>query len=136
MVKYLSLLAASALSLAATAANAASPWPANVVGTWNADANQHSLSIKVTSQASSGECRQLAGSITDTGTGATGGLLGFYCPSTGRISFLRTTSGSNAAFQNYSGNVAMKGRARLMAGVFSENATPVFVGEYGFYAVK
>jgi hypothetical protein len=134
MIKYLALIAA--VSIVAGAAQAASPWPAKVVGTWNGGANEDSLTITISSQASTGDCRQIAGSLVDNTEGVSSDILGFYCPATGRMAFRRTGTGETAAFQNYTANLSVKGHTLYMGGVFSENATAANVGEYPFYAFK
>ncbi len=136
MKKFLALAAILA-TVATGAAHAASPWPPNVVGKWSANANQFSLTLNITSQASSGYCRQIAGTIVDnTDGGATDNLLGVYCPDSGRIAFTRAGVGAASAYQNYTANLSQKSKVEYMGGVFSENATPANVGEYGFYAAK
>ncbi len=134
MIKYLA--AAAIVSFAAGAAQAASPWPASVVGTWNGGANEDSVTITIAAQSKVGECRQISGTLVDNTVGGTSDILGFYCPNSGRVAFRRSATGTTAAFQNYTGNASQKGKRVYLGGVFSENATPAFVGEYAFYAYK
>jgi hypothetical protein len=136
MIKYLAFAAVAGVTLASGAAQATSPWPSNVVGSWSANANQNALTIKIASQASSGECRQIAGTISAPSQGTPDNLLGIYCPTSGHIAFTRTIAGAATAFQNYTANLSQKVKTSYMGGVFAENATPANVGEYGFYAIK
>ena len=134
MIKYLALVAA--VSIVAGTAHAASPFPSKVVGTWNGGANEDQVTVSITSQASAGNCRQIAGTLVDNTEGGSSDILGFYCPATGRIAFRRANTGATAAFQNYTANLSVKGSTVYMGGVFSENATAANVGEYPFYAAK
>jgi hypothetical protein len=134
MIKYLALIAA--VSIVAGAAQAASPWPSKVVGKWTGGANEDSVTIKILSQASTTECSQISGTFVDNTAGVSSDILGFYCPSSGRIAFRRTSVGTTSAFQNYTASLSVKGTTTYMGGVFSENATATNVGEYAFYASK
>lgn len=134
MTKYLAL--AAALSIVAGAAHAASPWPSKVTGKWSGGANEDQVTIKITSQASTGNCRQISGTFTDDTVGGTSDILGFYCPVSGRIAFRRSVTGQTAAYQNYTASLSQVGSTVFMGGVFAENATAANVGEYAFYAYK
>jgi hypothetical protein len=134
MIKYLALTAA--LSIVASVAHAASPWPSSAVGKWTGGANEDSVIVTISSQAKTGNCRQISGTFLDNTVNVSSDILGFYCPASGRIAFRRTATGATAAFQNYTASLSMKGRTEYMGGVFSENATAVNVGEYAFYAAK
>jgi hypothetical protein len=134
MIKYLAL--AAAVSIAAGTAQAKPVWSPSVVGTWTGGANEDQVTITISSQASTGDCRQISGTFVDNTTGASSDILGFYCPMSGRIAFRRSNTGATAAFQNYTANLSTKGRTNYMGGVFSENATAANVGEYAFYAYK
>jgi hypothetical protein len=134
MIKYLALAAVA--SIVAGAAHAASPWPSKVTGKWNGGANEDQVTIHITSQASTGNCRQISGTYTDKTVGGTSDILGFYCPASGRIAFRRSSTGTTAAFQNYTASLSQQGTSIYMGGVFSENATAANVGEYAFYAYK
>jgi hypothetical protein len=135
---YASLaVAAMGLSLAAGGAHAGQLWPSSVIGTWHAVADQSSLTITISSQAATGKCRQIAGTIVDnTGGGATSNLLGFYCPTSGRFHFVRNDAANRVTYQDYSGNVSDNGRRLYMGGIFAEVFTPANVGEYSFLASK
>ena len=128
-------VAAMGLSLAA-GAHAGQLWPSSVVGTWHAVANQSPLTINISSQAATGKCRQIAGTIVDNIGGGTSNLLGFYCPTSGRFHFVRNDAASRVTYQDYSGNVSDIGRRLYMGGIFAEVFTPTNVGEYSFQASK
>ena len=128
--------AVMAVGLFAGPAMAGQNWPSSVVGVWGAQGNQSHLTITIESQASTGKCRQITGTILDTGSGDHSTLLGFYCPSSGRFHFTRTESTSGVTFQDYSGNVSESGSSIFMGGVFAEVFTPANVGEYAFLASK
>jgi hypothetical protein len=134
MIKYLALIAA--VSVIAGAAHAASPWPSKVTGKWSGGANEDSVTLRITSQASTGNCRQISGTFTDNTVKNTSDILGFYCPVSGRIAFRRSNTGTTSAFQNYTASLSVTGSSVYMGGVFSENATAANVGEYAFYAYK
>src|SRR5687768_3100689 len=84
--------------------------PASVVGSWNTVANQTVITLQISSQSGSEVCRSIAGTL--------GGLSvqGFYCPSTGRISFLRKNPSNNDTTQVYTGNVSADGQIDRMVG--------------------
>lgn len=136
MRMYVCLPAVATAAMLSGVAQAAT-WPASVQGSWTLIADQHELVLTVASQASTIGCPQISGTILDDATQITDNMVGVYCPKSGRISFLRTTT-SGQTFQNYSGNVSqvVRGHLHYIGGTFSENATPANVGEYGFYASR
>jgi hypothetical protein len=112
----------------------ADPWPASAVGTGNVQANQSSLVMRILSQGVTGNCRAISGTLQDVGSSAFSNILGFYCPFSGRISFVRKDPRTNLTFQTWTGNLSMPGTKVLIGGTFTDPSfTP---GEYGFYAVK
>ena len=117
-------LACGVLGGAATGAQAAPAWPASIVGNWSGISNQSPIVVTVSSQASGGKCDNISGTIQDVNGGFTGSMIGFYCPSSGAVQFLRYPSGSNVPFQVYNGNLSQtkppRGEAILMGGVFSQ----------------
>jgi hypothetical protein len=124
----LAIAALFAAQLSADVASAAPPL--SVLGTWNIQANQTSGQLTVTFQGSAGTCRALGG----TAFGQT--MTGVYCPSTGRIQFLRLNSILRAA-QVFTGNVgdAVGGLPLRMAGTFFvQHPVSGFFGEYNFDA--
>jgi hypothetical protein len=126
-------IAAAALCVAAAPAMAASQWPASVVGTWSATANQSTLSISIASQGSAGECKSIGGTIVDQQSGGSSTLQGFYCPGSGRIQFLR--SNGSTVFQVFTANLAFTGDTLNMGGTFAQDLSP-YLGEYSFFAQK
>jgi hypothetical protein len=132
--KIVTLAAAvMAVGLFCRSAIAGENWPASVVGTWDAIADQSPLTITISSQASSGRCRAISGTIVDLVNG-TSNLVGFYCPTTGRFNFARNDPTSGVTFQDYSGNVSDNGSTLYMGGVFAQVVQ--LVGEYNFSASK
>ena len=128
------LVAGAILALASTAAaSAAQLWPGSVVGVWNAQANQSSLTITISSQSASGKCREIAGTILDNASGVSANLEGFYCPSSGRVHFTRSDPTSGFTYQDYTGNLSDGGRTLYMGGTFAADDVG---GEYAFFAAK
>jgi hypothetical protein len=105
--------------------------PANVLGSWNLQANQTPGRLIVSNQGST------AGPCTAIGGTAFGNpMTGVYCPATGRIQFLRLNLNLRAA-QVFSGNVgdAVAGSPLRMAGTFFvQHPVAGFFGEYNFDA--
>lgn len=128
---------AGAVLLSAPAAHASS-WPAHVVGTWDMQADQNSPVLTITSEGTSGKCRSIAGTMSDAATGANGPIIGFYCPSSGRITFLRNDPTTNETFQVFVGNLSdtpTAGNQRRMGGTFMEETGPTaLLGEYEWFA--
>jgi hypothetical protein len=132
-------LAAAAIGVALSLGSAhASSWPASVVGTWDMFADQNSPVLTITSQGPSGKCRPIAGTMVDPATGANDVIAGFYCPSSGRISFLRTGASNGETYQAYVGNLSDKptrGNLQRMGGTFAEETgSPTSLGEYEWFA--
>ncbi|MGH6848277.1 MAG: hypothetical protein ACREC0_12820 [Methylocella sp.] len=112
----------------------ADPWPASVVGTWSVQANQNSLVMRISSQGVIGNCRAILGTLQNVGSIVTANIEGFYCPFSGRISFVRKDTRTNDTYQTWTGNLSDPGTKLLIGGTFT---SPSFnAGEYGFYAVK
>ena len=67
-------------------------------------------------------------------------MLGYYCPDSGAVEFLRYPTNSNVAFQVYTASLsqkpAPKGEGLLMGGVFGQYA-PAYgpLGQYSFSLV-
>jgi hypothetical protein len=110
--KHVCATALGALSLLwAGAAGAASP--ASVAGVWAATGNQTLGPLTINQAASLAECKPIRGSIFV----ASNTILGFYCPETGRIVFMRHSS-SGVAFQLYQGWVGRDAAVDRMGGAF------------------
>jgi hypothetical protein len=137
MYKSITLAAGIGVALSFGAAHASS-WPASVVGTWNMLANQNSPVLTITSQGNSGKCQPISGTLVDSATDANDDIAGFYCPASGRISFLRIIPSNNETFQVFIGNLSDKpnsGNKRLMGGTFFEETGPsTLLGEYEWIA--
>jgi hypothetical protein len=97
-----------------------------VVGTWGATANQTPLTIVISSQASTGKCPVITGTIFQGVSPTT--LSGVYCPGSGRIVFTRTAP---TLKQVYSANLSDNGQTLYMGGLFEQTD----LGEYSFYAI-
>jgi hypothetical protein len=130
------LFATAAACLALSAGSAMAAWPTSVVGTWNAMANQSPLTLAITSQGTTGGCRAIAGTIADTVGGQSNTIQGFYCPSSGRLQFLRNNSSTNDTFQVYTANVSITGTHLYIGGTFAEDQQVGALGEYNFSASK
>jgi hypothetical protein len=104
MKKSIMLLSAAGLAGVFASGSAFAQAPASVVSsTWSIRANNTSnITLDIKSQATVGNCPSISGTFVD-GAGTTG-VVGFYCPSTGLISFLRTNSNGSSA-QAYTGQV-------------------------------
>jgi hypothetical protein len=125
------VIAATLASLTGiSGAVAAENWPASVVGTWKAVANQTALTVIISSQASTGKCPVIRGTINDS-DGTTQILVGSYCPDSGRIVFSRIPPGQQVT-QVYSANLSDAGPTLYMGGLFEQTGA----GEYSFIASK
>ncbi|WP_392534377.1 hypothetical protein [Nostoc sp. C117] len=102
-------------------------WPTSVVGTWNVTANQTSGQLVITFQDTTGQCRKILGTIFGNS------IVGFYCPSSGRIHFLRKDS-SGFTIQDYSANLSQAGTKNYISGVFDSDLGSF--GEYSFFGSK
>jgi hypothetical protein len=124
-----------AVAMAAVVPSAkAAPWPASVLGTWQVRANQSHLTLKILTQAATGVCPVISGTLQDLASPIVNNVEGFYCPGSGRISFLRKDKITNDTFQNWTGNLSDPGANVVIGGTFT---SPSFnSGEYGFFTVK
>ena len=128
------LCAAAALVSSVGAASAASPWPASVVGAWPMAANQSTLTLTITSQTGATTCMNIKGTLVDSVNGPSN-IVGYYCPDSGKISFLRNSTTTGLTFQAFTGNLSYPGTTTYMAGVFEQEGQPT-PGEYDFFAEK
>lgn len=116
---------------------AASQWPASVVGKWKAVANLSPLLLDITAQGTAGACKAITGVVADTVAGGQKNPIhGFYCPESGRFSFLRENAQNKETFQVYSGNLSIAGDTVRMGGTFAEESLANALGEYNFQAQK
>src|SRR5262249_28291746 len=91
------LVAGSAMAVAMMA-----NWPPSIVGTWQGVANQSNVKLVITNQGATGACKSISGTLSNVPSGGESNVQGFYCPATGRVSFVRKDMKSNATFQSYS----------------------------------
>lgn len=81
-------------------------WPASVAGNWNVIGNNSigTLSINQFAGAAGSQCKPIRGTIYTTSP-----IEGFYCPGSGRLSFSRRVSSTNATVMQYwSGNLSQR----------------------------
>lgn len=111
-------------------------WPSSVVGHWPMAANRSIGVLNITSQASSGQCKAIAGTIF--GGGIIGNnVKGFYCPGSGRIGFVRQSKQGDIPVQFYSGNVSQAGRVIAIGGTVANwDTNGGSLGEYNFFATR
>lgn len=108
--------------------------PANVVGTWSGIANQTAVKILIRTQGSVGVCPAITGAMSNVSpAGGASNIQGFYCPDTGRISFIRKDPKSNDTFQSYLASLSeVGGPLDHMAGTFSELNQVGHMREFNF----
>jgi hypothetical protein len=114
----------------------AAPRPASVVGTWTGVGNLTAVQVVITAQGTTGTCKAITGTMNNLPFGGASNIQGFYCPSTGRIGFVRKDPTTNVTFQTYSGNLSNTATTLRMAGVFAELAQVGQLGEYNFSLTK
>lgn len=129
-------------ALAWNGAASADGWPASVTGNWSIIGNQSAgvLSLAQGAGAVGSSCKPIRGTIYVVDT-----VEGFYCPGSGRISFLRRQANTNAAKQYWSGNLsqAIAGQPLRLGGTFAAfphngvgGTIGGSLGEYEWYGVK
>jgi hypothetical protein len=136
-MKKIVVAAAAVCAMLSAGSAMAANWPATVVGTWSALANQSLLTLTITSMAGTGtgSCRQILGTLADNAAGGQSNTIqGFYCFETGRIQFLRKNTTTNDTFQVYTGSLSIVGTNLYMAGTFAEDNQIPNLGEYNFFA--
>ena len=101
-------------------------WPVSVLGNWSVLGNQSVGTLSITTQAATGDCRPITGTIY----GNT--MVGFYCPFSGRIHFLRNSGATT--IQDYTANVSQAGPVLHMGGTFASDLGSF--GEYNFSGTK
>jgi hypothetical protein len=101
-------------------------WPLSVLGSWSVLANQSSGTLSITSQGT-GNCQKITGTIFGNA------MVGFYCPFSGRIHFLRNNS-SGITIQDYTANLSQNVSPLRMGGTFASDLGAF--GEYNFQASK
>ena len=130
MKRLMSAFVFGSLMLLSTSA-IADGWPGSVIGNWNVVGNQSAGVLSITGQAAVGSCRRIVGTIYGNP------IEGWYCPSSGRISFVRKIAATNDTTQAWIGNVSQAAAVLRIGGTFSAVApaggSP---GEYNFQATK
>ena len=127
---------ALALALQWYAGTAVADPPANVVGTWTIQVNQDVEEFIIQSQGAPGTCKRILGYIN---VSAEPPLIGFYCPSTGRIHFLHNNASTKATVRTFTGNVSdsVEGVPDKMAGTVAIiNSAFGALGERNFSATR
>lgn len=132
MKKTLAFVIVTACSVMLFAAN----WPLSIVGTWQGVANQSTVKLVITSQGTTGACKAINGTLSNLPSGGASKIQGFYCPQTGRVSFVRKDVNSNATFQSYSASLSDVGAELRMGGTFAELNMADHLGEYNFAVQK
>jgi hypothetical protein len=128
MRKLFAVVVIIAFSLLAFAAN----WPPSIAGTWQGVANQNTVKLVITSQGTTGACKAISGTFSNLPSGGASNIQGFYCPETGRVSFVRKDVKTSDTFQSYTANLSDVGTELRMAGTFAELNMADHLGEYGF----
>jgi hypothetical protein len=135
-------LAMCALALLAAPSAFADGWPGSVTGHWSVLGNQSAgiLAINQFAGLAGSQCKPIRGTIYGVDA-----IEGFYCPGSGRISFLRYNGMTTSPKQHWSGNLSqLVPGARLYIGgsfaTFDHNnvsgTSGGSLGEYNFQAVK
>ena len=106
MPKKLSALAMVVVFSALAAASR----PSSILGTWMGVANQTTVQLVIITQGTvTAPCKPITGTLNNLPSGGASNIQGFYCPATGRFSFVRKDITTNDTFQSYSGNVSNTG---------------------------
>jgi hypothetical protein len=129
------LAAVAGASLLAAGPALANSYPSTVVGTWVLRANNtQEIGITIDNQGSVGVCNQISGIL-----GANGGpqdkVVGYYCPATGQISFLRNAAGTGVTYQVFTGQLSAAGQFEpQMTGSFLSFGGGSNNGAFSFWA--
>jgi hypothetical protein len=115
-------------------------WPASLAGDWNVIGNQSPGTLRIIqfAGAAGSQCKPIRGFIYTTDA-----IEGFYCPGSGRITFVRYAGGTTSPKQFWSGNVSQTGATLRMGGTFvaivHNNVSGTAggsLGEYNYQASK
>jgi len=113
----------------------ANVWPSSVQGSWSVLAAQNTGTLTITQPASTLNCQPISGTLFGNST-----IKGFYCPSSGRISFLRTynsDTANGAIAQYYQGNLSQTATTLRIGGTLTVfDSVGGSLGEYNFSASK
>jgi hypothetical protein len=122
--------------VAAFSVSAFGAHPSSIVGTWMGFANQTAVQLVIITQGTTGACRTITGTFSNVPSGGASNIVGFYCPSTGRVAFVRNDVATNDTFQSYSANVSATGTTLRMGGIFAQVSPVSTLGEYNFAVSK
>ncbi len=126
--------------LAASAASAGVPvWPGSIIGTWSGLSNLSPIVLTVSTQTAGGKCQSISGTVKEVADGSSGNMLGYYCPSSGAVEFLRFPTKSNVAFQAYTANLSQSDAPKSVGGVFiagTFSQYSLLYGPLGQYSVS
>jgi hypothetical protein len=134
------------LALFAAPSAFADGWPGSVSGTWTVRGNQSPGTLVITQfvAPAGSQCKPIRGTI-DLVDAAVDAVEGFYCPGSGRISFMRYSGISTVPKQHWSGNLSqvVAGQRLWIGGSFAtfdhNNVVGTLggsLGEYNFHALK
>jgi hypothetical protein len=132
------LAAAAVVALAGNAAHAGS-YPYKLgPATWYGVANNYDVLITISGQTFGSPCGQISGTMGNKGQPADSTIQGYYCPATGKLTFLRKSKSNNVTFQSYTGWMSQADGKHVpqMSGVFTEMVNPKALGDYGFSAYQ
>jgi hypothetical protein len=135
-------LATVGVCLAVSAASAkTSDWPASIVGTWEGISNLTPVILTVTTQTAGGKCQSISGTLNNANSNVVNPILGYYCPDSGAVEFLRYPTNSSVAFQVYTANLAQvplpKHTSLLMGGQFGQYSLAYGpLGQFSFAVSK
>ena len=132
------LAAAAAVTLAGNAAHA-SNYPTKLApASWYGVANNSDVVINISGQGAAVPCGAIIGTMGNKGAPADSTIQGSYCPTTGKLTFLRKSKANGLAFQSYVGYMAQADgvHAPHMGGMFTEMVNPNALGDYGFEAYQ
>ncbi len=106
MTRFRTLLSGVSLAMLCGAAPAlAQDFPPTLIGTWVMRANNSQfIAVNVNNQGTTGTCPRITGTLGPNNT-AGDPVVGYYCPATGLVSFLRTSANTGATFQVFTGQL-------------------------------
>jgi hypothetical protein len=139
-------LAVVGVALLAAPSAFADGWPFSVTGNWSVRGNQSPgvLVIQQFAGLPGSQCKPIRGTI-DLVDAVADAIEGFYCPGSGRISFMRYNGISTVPKQHWSGNLSqvVAGQRLYIGGLFAtfdhNNTAGTLggsLGEYNFQAAK
>jgi len=111
-------------------------WPTSVVGKWRGFANQSAIELVIANQGTIGVCKAITGTLMNIPPSGQSKIQGFYCPDTGRMSFVRKDIHTNDTFQSYSASASDVGPELRVSGTFAELNMAGHLGEYNFAVEK